>query len=63
MHHTTYKFMLNYIIQSSTIINIVYKTSHANISTSQIHIQEFSNLLYNCTNVTNNTQMYEKVYA
>jgi len=55
--------MLNYIIQSSTIINIVYKTSHANISTSQIHIQEFSNLLYNCTNVTNNTQMYEKVYA
>jgi len=29
MHHTTYKFMLNYIIQSSTIIKLVYTRSPA----------------------------------
>jgi len=32
--------MHNYIIQSSTTIKVVYKTSHTNISTSKVHNHE-----------------------
>ena len=70
IHHTTYiMFMFNYIIQLSTTIKIVYKTSHTNISTSKIHNHECPNLRYNCLPiisrpfVTNNIQMHEKVYT
>ena len=63
---TTYKFMLSYIIESSTSIKIVYKPSHTT-TTSKIQSRMLKSTVQLFTIitpfVTNNIQMHEKVYT